>query len=459
MLRPSALISPALLLAIMAGTASMHPASATDLTQAWQAAQLHDQEFAAAKAGYDASSTHKDQAAALWRPSVALTAVTGRQSSDTEMTGAQFSAPGFGLSTGVNFNTSIHNGNLEQLALVARQPLLNRGLLAQSRQLSLSAQAADSEWENARHNLFFRVAERYFDVIIANETVRLLRQQQTAVAYALNEVKEKFKLGSAPVTDTYEATARAETIKAQLLAAEMDLQIKQAMLSDMTELPSHDLAVPDLLTRMESLSLPALETCLSEAALYNPTLRVQEKTQAIAQEEAIRQSHTSDISLDLVAQLGHNRLNGSGDFGDAVSTGTNRMIGIQLTVPLYTGGYRSAKYAEALHLINKTSADSELLQQQIRLKTRTAWLGITVGISRISALKQASKASASRLDATRTGHAEGDRTTLDLLNAESEAMAAELAVLQAQTSVALDRLRLAQLTGSTEEKTLNIFRH
>ena len=79
------------------------------------------------------------------------------------------------------------------------------------------------------------------------------------------------------------------------------------MLSDMTELPSHDLAVPDLLTRMESLSLPALETCLSEAALYNPTLRVQEKTQAIAQEEAIRQSHTSDISLDLVAQLGHNR--------------------------------------------------------------------------------------------------------------------------------------------------------
>jgi outer membrane protein len=69
-------------------------------------------------------------------------------------------------------------------------------------------------------------------------------------------------------------------------------------------------------------------------------------------------------------------------------------------------------------------------------------------------LEQAHKASQSRLDATRLGRSVGDRTTLDLLNAENEATGAELALLQARTAVALDRLRLAAVAGSLNESAL-----
>ena len=132
------------------------------------------------------------------------------------------------------------------------------------------------------------------------------------------------------------------------------------------------------------------------------------------------------------------------------------MIGIQLTVPLFTGGYRRAKYAEALHLADKAAADMELASQQIRQKTRSAWLGVTVGIGRVAALEQARTASLARLAATRLGHTEGDRTTLELLNAENEAGSAELAVLQAQIGVEIDRLRLAQLTGKLTDADLRL---
>ncbi|HEX2530846.1 MAG TPA: TolC family protein, partial [Burkholderiaceae bacterium] len=109
---------------------------------------------------------------------------------------------------------------------------------------------------------------------------------------------------------------------------------------------------------------------------------------------------------------------------------------------------------EALHLADKARADGERLRQQIVLQTRAAWLGLTVGATRVAALEQARKASNARLDATRTGHSVGDRTTLELLNAENEATGAELALLQARITLMLDRLRLAALAGNLDENVL-----
>jgi outer membrane protein len=429
-------------------------ASATDLLQAWQAAQMHDPEIAAAQAAFEAGNTRRDQARALWRPSVALTAAAGRMTSDSSMSGAQFSAPGFGQSTGVAFDTSIRDGNLERYLLTAKQPLLNRGLSAQSRQLSLAAEMADAEWQNARQALMLRVTERYFDVLVASETVRLMRQQQTAVERALAEARDRFQLGSVPVTDTYEAAARAETIKAQVMAAEMDLQLKQVAYADLTGQEPQELATLRSTADIAPRSLPPIESWIAEASLHNPMLLIQAKSQDVAREEVAKHSALSAPSLDLVAQMGRDRLVGSGDFGNAENNAGNRMIGVQLTIPIFTGGYRSAQHEEAIHLVDKARAEGERLHQQIALQTRAAWLGITVGGSRVAALEQAHKASQSRLDATRLGRSVGDRTTLDLLNAENEATGAELALLQARTAVALDRLRLAAVAGSLNESAL-----
>lgn len=429
-------------------------AGATDLLQAWHAAQDRDPEFAAARSAYEAGSTKRDQANALWRPSVSLSATAGRMTSDSSTTGAQFSAPGFGQSSGVNFDTSIRNGNLERYAINAKQPLINRGLLAQTRQLSLAAEVADAEWQNAQQSLMLRVAERYFDVMVASETVRLLRLQQAAVERALNEAKDRFKLGSVPVTDTHEAAARADTIQAQVMAAEMELKLKEAAFTDLTGNPPQDLQTLKSPLDIVPRNLPPLENWIADASLHNPMLLMQKKSQSVAREEVAKHSALGAPSLDLVAQLGRDKLSGSGDFGSAENISSNRMIGVQLNIPLFTGGYRNAQEKEALHLVDKSRSEGERLSQQIALKTRAAWLGITVGAARVGALEQANKASQSRLAATQLGRTVGDRTTLDLLNAENDAMSAELALLQARIAVALDRLRLAALAGSLDENAL-----
>lgn len=427
-------------------------AGATTLLQAWQAAQQHDAEFAAARAEHEAGSARRAQGRSLWLPSVMLIATGGKMTSENSMKGAQFSAPGFGQSTGVDFSTSVESGTLGRYTLSARQPLYNRELLAQSRQLKLGADIAVTQWDAARQDLMLRVAERYFDVVLASETVRLLRIQLDSVSRSHTEAKDRFDIGDAPIVDVHEAAARRAAVEAQLMAAETDLQVKGVAFTDLTGIAPD--GVCPLATAGEGAQLVPLETWLAEVAQNNPRILVQEKQRAVAKEEAAKHSALAAPSLELVAQVGRDRLRGSGAFGNAENDAENRMIGVQLNVPLFTGGYRSAKHDETLRLLDKADAQSDLARRQVALHARGAWLGIRAGTGRVAALEAALTASLARLDATRTGRSVGDRTTLDLLNAESDATGAELALLQARVNLALDRLRLSALAGRLDERAM-----
>lgn len=436
---------------LLAAFAAPH-AGATTLLQAWQAAQQHDAEFAAARAEHEAGKSLRAQGKSLWRPSVMLSATGGKMTSENSMSGAQFSAPGFGQSTGVDFSTSVESGTLGRYTLSARQPLYNRTLLAQSRQLALGADIAATQWDVARHDLMLRVAARYFDVVVASETVRLLRLQLDSVARSHVEAKDRFDIGDAPVIDVHEAAARQAAVEAQLMAAETDLEVKGVAFTDLTGIAPD--GVRPLAAGGHGAQLAPLEAWLADVARNNPRILIQEQNRAVAREEAARHSALASPSLELVAQVGRDRLRGSGAFGDAENDAENRMIGIQLNVPLYTGGYRSAKRDETLRLLEKADAQSDLARRQTALQARGAWLGIKAGAGRVAALEAALKASLARLDATRTGRSVGDRTTLDLLNAESDATGAELALLQARVNLALDRLRLSALANRLDESAL-----
>lgn len=431
-------------------------AQAINLVQVWRAAQVHDLDFTVADSARKAGEARRDQAGALWRPTVQLTGTAGRMNSETATSGAQFSGPGFPQTDGVNFNTSVSNGSLGRWSIEARQPLLSGERHAQSRQLELSGELAELEWSSAQQALMLSTALRYFDVAYASESVRVLQQQLTAVESALTEARDRHALGDIPVTGTHEAAARAEAIRAQLLALETDLELKQIALSDVTGLQPQvmRLALPH--GTMVAGEARGLDRWLADATERNPQLRLQLTRAEVAKEEAGKFSLAATTTLDIVAQAGQERLSGSGDYGSAGNNSRNAMIGVQLVVPLYTGGYRSARQQEALHLADKARAEAERTRQQVALQTRAAWLGLTVGGGRIDALSAALRANAARLDATRLGLQVGDRTTLDLLNAQNDKASAELALLQTRISTLMDRLRLAALAGQLDDAQLQL---
>jgi outer membrane protein len=433
-------------------------AGATDLIEAWRAATQNDKAFAVDSAAHAAALPRRDQAAALWKPRVGLTASLGIATGETDAQGAQFSAPGLATSNGVAFSTSVTNGTSGRWAVSAAMPLYNPERRAQQQQLKLSADGAELAWQAAEQTLMLRTTERYLDLALAEEAVRVLSRQLDAVQRAATEAQDRFKLGSVPVTDTHEAHARLASLRAQVLAAETDLQIKRNLLADSTGLPPTELvthlpAAPSSAVGAAPAVGP-LDAWLNQAQSGNPAIRSQRVALEVAKQEAGKFSRRASATVDLVAQAGRDRLNGSGDFGSASNTGSTRMVGIQLSVPLFTGGYRSAKETEALRLADQATAELERTQQQVAQQVRAAWLGLSVGAERVRALDEALAASLSRADATQTGRDVGQRTTLDLLNAENDAAAARLTLAQGRVALLLDRLRLAALVGQLDEAAL-----
>ena len=428
-------------------------ASATDLMQVWEAVQKHDPQGMVSQASRAAGSARLEQANALWRPTVGLSTSAGWASAQSQMNGAQFSALQSGLSDRANFGTSINGGSSTRWTLSAKQALYNRERQAQSAQLDLAAQASELEWQLAQQDWMLQTTQRYFDAVQAEQRLALIAQQQVAVNKALTEAKDRFAIGDAPVTDTHEAQARAQALAAQAIAASNDLQMARQVLVDVSGLPAGALALQAPKRASLQSELDALSVWLQKAE-QNPMIGLQQLQADVAQQEVRKHGAMTAPTLDMVAQASRERISGTGDFGVASNTQSQQMVGVMLNVPLYTGGWRSAKLQEARQLQLKAQAELERTRLQVSQMTRSAWLAVQSGQARIAALEAADTASQARLDATQLGRQVGDRTTLDLLNAQNDASAAQLALLQARIDVLMGQLRLHALAGQVDAQKL-----
>lgn len=443
------------LLATAALTVFGLQAHATDLLQVWQAAQQHDPQGQVIAAARAAGEAQRDQASALWHPNVGLSATAGIASADTRMEGAQFTAPGLGTSNGVAFGTSVSDGHMTRWSLNARQPLYNPERKAQREQLNLAAEAADLQSQAAQQDWMLQIARRYFDLYLSQQQVQLLEHQKAAVDRALAEAKDRYDIGDAPITDVHEATARARALDAQWVAAKASVDSQRQALAESTGLTAGQLdPVGPTDDAATAAQVEPLEQWLARVKDQSPAIRLAQAQADAAVAETGKHRLAGSATVDLVAQASREYLGGSGDFGAAANTQTQRMIGVTLNVPLYTGGWRQAKLAESLQLQDKARAEVDKARLDTVQRTRSTWLNLQTAPTRLQALQAALTASQARLDATRTGHQVGDRTTLDLLNAENDASNAQWALSQARVDTLLNRMQLDALAGQLSDQRL-----
>lgn len=435
--------------------------AAHDLLDGWRAAAARDPVYAAARAEHEAGKTKADQARALWRPSVVASASVGWLDQRTTTTGAGFSAPGFGNSTDVAFRTQIENGTAQSWSLLLQQPLLNADRSASARQLDLQTTLADVQRRAAEQTLILRVAQAHIDVLAARAALTSANSAQTATRHALGQAQERYASGDAPITAVHEAQARHDLIAAQQLAAHDALTLANAAYTDLTGLPADQAAE---INPQANFTPPAgtLDEWLHQAQTHNPQLMAARAGVDMAQASVIRHDAWRSPTLDFVARASEDRLHGGGVYATADSaryTSGSRWVGLQLNVPLFTGGMRSAQHNEAVALATRAQDQSEAARLDVMRQTRAVWLSVNTGVSRVHAFDQARLSASQRLDATRTGLDVGDRTMLDLLDAERDLHANELAAQQARHALLLGRLQLAAATGTLDESTLSQINH
>ena len=438
---------------VLAALLASPSVQALDLLQTWEQARQHDPQMQVVQATRSSVQAYEAQAKALWRPVLMGSASVGAMSADTSTQGAQFAVGGQPAMPG-SFATSASAATSTRWSLQAKQALYSPERQAQQAQLQKAASVAELRADWAQQQFMQLTAQRYFNLLVAERQQQVLKNQYAAVSRSLTEVKDRFALGDLPVTDTHEATARATGLQAQLLAAESDVQMARSVLAESTRLSVDALKLHAPKTEWTLTAVPALAQVQEQVRQANTGVLLQKAQWNVALQELKKHERSGGITLDFVASAGRDRLSGEGDFGPSSNTQSQQMLGLSLNVPLYTGGWRSGKLQEAVSAADKASAEYDLALQQAQQQARSVWLALQTGPARLAAMKASWQASAARLDATRLGRQVGDRTTLELLQAENDAAQAELAWLRAQADLLLTQLQLDALTGAMSVQSL-----
>jgi outer membrane protein len=439
-------------------TLGANQAQAFDLLEAWQAARTQDPLFAAARSTANAGRTKTLQADALTRPQITLNGGAAGVSNDNKITDARFSNAQFAGGAASNkgttdFRTKTDAGLDLNLNLRAEYPLYDALRSGSVKQLNKQAALAEVQLLAESQQLMLRVAQVYFDVLLAKDTLTTLKAQQVAVAEALASAKARFAEGDVAIIDTHETQARFDLLASQVLEAESNLQLAREALGDVTANRDEALAVLSNQVDFQRYVSGDMQSWLNRAQSNHPQVHAQQLEQEIAQAETGKFQDRYSPTVNLVAQAGGERLQGLGN-GDADLTNRQASLGVQVTVPLYSGGMRDARYQEAVALEEKAHSLTDAARQRAIREARSAWMAVTVGQGQVRALEQALRSAEIKLDSTKLGRDVGDRTTLDVLNSEQELHNTRLALSRGRYQVLQALLNLSAAAGELDEVRL-----
>jgi outer membrane protein len=338
-------------------------------------------------------------------------------------------------------------------AITLTMPLYRPGNWDAVDQAKLAVISADAVLAQSRQDLVLRVTQAYFDVLAATDALTAIEASKKATAEQLAQARREFEVGTKTIVDTHEAQARYDQIVAAEQVARGDLIIRSNALRSIIGreagnlLPLRD--APELLAPQPA----SMDSWAKQAEESSFSVAVARATSDIARIEVERARHGHYPTLDLVASVSQDRSNGS---VSSTTTNTTRSgaIGLQLNVPLYTGGLTQSRVREALANDERARQDLESARRNAAQSARQAYTGVDFGLAQVRALESAEVSSRSQLDSTRLGYQVGVRINLDVLNAQTQLFNTQRDLKRARYDFLINGLRLKSAVGNLSEKDL-----
>ena len=442
-LRPLAL---AMLLTGIAGGAH-----ADDLLQAYELARQSDPQLAAADAQRLQQAEGPVQARSALLPQISGSLGMQDRSGSNESqqlisrepliidTGTSFSDDR-GRTSGIDLQQSIYDHR-------------NYTRLKASR-----ARAAQFEavYDAAHDALTTRVAEAYFNVLTAIDSLAFARAEARAVQRQLDQADQRFEVGLTAITDVHEARARYDNSRANAITAEVQLDDAREALREITGEYMDNLRgldesfeptrpVPDDIAKWVNLALE-----------QNPTLRSRELASVAAGHDisTARAGHlpylSGSVRYNDTAGWGDTRVGGvSGHLGQLSYDTT---IGVQLTIPIFSGGLTQSQVRQAIYTRDIVDDQLEQERRAITRQTRNAYRALVAGLTEIEARKQALVSAQSAMEATEAGFEVGTRTIVDVLISQQVLFQAQRDYSISRHNFLVNTLRLRQAAGTVEAK-------
>lgn len=412
---------------------------ATSMLEAYEAALANDPVFRAAGYERDAGREERTLARAGLLPSLSASYGRNRNNADVDYT-----TP-LGVQAEDRRYTS-RTGNLQ-----LRQAIVDIEALGRARRGAALADASESRFLAARHELMLRVFTLYAEANQAETEMALAVAQRDALTEQRDGNQRLLKSGEGTITDTLETQARLDLAEAEVIAAKDRVEAAREALAIATGREIAAVAPLREDFRPETLAVAPMGELLTKLDSNNPAIAAERFQLAAAGHEATRARAARLPKVELVASLQQAD-------SDTLSTyqqeSLTRGVGLQVTMPLYSGGAVGATVRQAMAGKSRAAAILEATTQEARIALRRHHNSLSSGRSRIAALKVSLDSARLLIDATQRSALAGARTNLDVLQARSQWFQVRRDLSLAQYQYLVAYLELQRATGLLSESDL-----
>ena len=417
-----------------AAVATWAQAPVMDLKQVYQAALEQDATIRASRATADSGRERLPQARAGLLPQVSASA--GRNNNNLDTT-----APNI-LGTPVTTNEKYLSDNK---TLQLRQPLVNMQRWLQFQQAKSVVEEVEANLDRDLQNLVVRVAGVYFEALMADEQLDLVLAQKKTYTALVDAAKKGLAAGSGTRTDIDDAQSRLDMAAAQELEARQNQDLARRQLQLLVNQPVNQIAKLNVAALQLSAPMPAnLDEWTRKAEQASPEIRAMQARLEASRSEVSKAQAGHLPTLDAVAQWSNS---GSENITRVNSRFENKTIGLQLNIPLYSGGYVNSTIRQAVAEQTRAEESLEALRRDLGVRVHKEYRGVSEGVLRVRALEQAARSAEQMMKSTQMSLTAGSRTQLDVLNAQQQFTLALRDLAQARLVYLLSRVRLASLVG------------
>jgi outer membrane protein len=452
------------LLAAMAMLAAPQ-AHAVGLLDAYRDALRSDPTLREAAAVRLATLEARPQARAALLPQIEGTGSYEYQDRSGSQTFAQLLESGEIATVTTRFQQDVEP--LRQWQLRLTQTLFRWDQWIALRQADKQLARAEAEYRAAEQNLMARVSQRYFEILNARATLMAAEAAKEAIGRQLEQAEKRFEVGLSAITDVQEAQASYDSATATVIQGKRTLAVARESLREITGEYYPDLADAGPDTPLIAPDPPVVDEWVQTALTQNLSLEAARIAAEISRDgiEASRSGHYPAVELfaartssDTTATR-KDRAEGIPGLPDpepqprspADSDFWQDSVGVQVRVPIYSGGAVSSRVREATYLHQVSQNQLERTARETERQTRDAFLSVNSEISRVQALAQAVESSQTALRATEAGFEVGTRTTVDVLVSRRQLFEAQRDYANSRYVYVVNALLLKQAAGILRE--------
>src|SRR6202453_622631 len=320
---------------------------------------------------------------------------------------------------------------------------------------------AEADYQAAQQDLIARVAQRYFDVLAAEDDLDAQRGNLESVSRQLEQAEKRYQVGLIAVTDVQEARAAHDSGAAAVIASKRQLATAQESLREIPGDGFDTLARPAEPFELTTPD-PSSEDRWVEMALQQNLSLVSSRLAADIARENVKIGRGGHFpSLDLVASRYKSLSDGDYITANTTPYGTTSLdqyqntIGIQFSIPIYSGGMVSSQVRQAVYQHRAAKERLERVARQTEHDARDAYLGVLSEISRVKSLHRAVESNLTALRATESGYEAGTRTAVDVLQSRQQWVQAQTDYSRSRYDYMVNMVKLQQAAGILTEQSLS----